>query len=173
MENDFNIITEQIGFPCVIKPRSNGSSIGVSIAGTKEELTKALKYATKYEDNVLIEKLVKGREFSVGILKGEALPVIEIIPLKGFYDYKNKYQGGLTKEICPAKLSRELTQKVQKRALLVHKTLRLGDYSRIDFILNEADEFICLEANTASGNDSHQFNSSGSKAKRYHLSKTL
>ncbi len=149
--NSFNTVIEKIGFPCVIKPCSNGSSIGVSIVGTKDELNKALQYATTYEDNVLIEKLVKGREFSVGILKEEALPVIEIIPLKGFYDYKNKYQGGMTKEVCPAELSAELTKKIQERALLVHKTLRLGDYSRIDFILNNDNEFICLEANTLPG----------------------
>ncbi len=146
-----DILINRIGFPCVIKPCSCGSSIGVSIVNDREELKKALQYAAKYEKKVLIEKLIKGREFSVGILNKEALPVIEIIPEKGFYDYKNKYQGGLTKEICPAELSPELTLKVQNRALQVHKVLRLGDYSRIDFILEESGEFICLEANTLPG----------------------
>lgn len=144
-------ILKTMGFPCVIKPCSCGSSIGVSIVHDGLELENALLYATKYESNILVEKMVKGREFSVGIIDGEALPVIEIVPLKGFYDYKNKYQGGLTKEICPAELSEELTKKIQKQALLVHETLRLGGYSRVDFILDEHSEFVCLEANTLPG----------------------
>jgi D-alanine-D-alanine ligase len=148
---DGQIIDSQIGFPCVIKPLSCGSSIGVSIVNNQQELDKALLYAAKYEDTVLVEKMIKGREFSVGILDKEALPVIEIIPTQGFYDYKNKYQGGLTKEVCPADLSLEQTAKLQDLALKVHKTLRLGDYSRIDFILDSSNEFICLEANTLPG----------------------
>ncbi len=146
-----SVILEKIGFPCVIKPVSCGSSIGVSLVNTGVELETALKLAAVYENKVLIEKLVKGREFSVGILNHEALPVIEIIPKMGFYDYKNKYQNDLTKEVCPAELSPELTETLQNRALQVHDTLRLGDYSRIDFILNESGEFICLEANTLPG----------------------
>ncbi|WFR57959.1 ATP-grasp domain-containing protein [Anaerocolumna sp. AGMB13025] len=148
---DYSKITGKIGFPCVIKPLSCGSSIGVSIVNNTEELEKALHYAAAYEKTVLVEKMIRGREFSVGILDKEALPVIEIIPIQGFYDYKNKYQGGLTKEVCPADLSPELTAKLQNLALGVHKTLRLGDYSRIDFILDESGEFICLEANTLPG----------------------
>ncbi len=146
-----NTIIDKIGFPCVIKPCSCGSSVGVSMVNNKEELKKALQYAARYEDNVLVEKMIKGREFSVGILGKEALPVIEIIPSQGFYDYKNKYQSGFTKEVCPAELSSQFTHKIQKRALQVHKALRLGDYSRIDFILDENGEFICLEANTLPG----------------------
>lgn len=144
-------IIEQIGFPCVIKPVSCGSSIGVSIVNTPEELKNALCLAARYENKVLIEKKITGREFSVGILNHEALPVIEIIPKEGFYDYKNKYQGGLTREVCPAALTPGLTAELQKRALQVHDTLRLGDYSRIDFILDENGEFMCLEANTLPG----------------------
>ncbi|MGB8455714.1 MAG: D-alanine--D-alanine ligase [Anaerocolumna sp.] len=149
--NKYDIIIEKTGFPCVIKPCSCGSSIGVSIVHNKGELNKSLQYAARYENNVLIEKMIKGREFSVGILSDEALPVIEIMPEEGFYNYKNKYQGGLTKEVCPADLSIDLTGKIQNRALFVHKTLRLGNYSRIDFILDENNEFICLEANTLPG----------------------
>lgn len=150
-EADESVIIEKIGFPCVIKPVSCGSSIGVSIVNTMEELKSALELAALYENKVIIEKMIQGREFSVGILDGEPLPVIEIIPEKGFYDYKDKYQSGLTREECPARLSPELTAKLQNRALQVHETLRLGDYSRIDFILNENGEFICLEANTLPG----------------------
>lgn len=149
-------IKEAIGFPCVVKPLCNGSSIGVSFAANDKELTLALCLATDKLSSfgsrkVLIEALIKGREFSVGILNGNALPVIEIIPKEGFYDYKNKYQQGLTTECCPARLPEVLTKKVQSLALKVHDTLHLGTYSRIDFILNDMEEFICLEANTLPG----------------------
>lgn len=144
-------IDKEIGFPCVAKPCSNGSSIGVSIVYNEEQLNTALQEIKKYENLVIIEKMIKGREFSVGVIDQLVLPVIEIIPKEGFYDYKNKYQAGRAEEICPADLPEELTQKVQQLTLLVHQTLRLGDYSRIDFILNEEDEFICLEANTLPG----------------------
>lgn len=150
-EHSSDLIVNEIGFPCVVKPCSCGSSIGVSIVNDSITLDNALQLASKYESLVLIEKMVKGREFSVGILDGNVLPVIEIIPIEGFYDYKNKYQGGCTKEICPANLSAELTNKIQKYALSVHSTLRLGGYSRIDFILDNKEEFICLEANTLPG----------------------
>ena len=147
----------KVSYPCVIKPVSNGSSIGVSIVNKEEELIQAIRYGARYEKELLIEEYVKGREFSVGILDGEALPVIEILPVTGFYDYKNKYQQGLTTEICPAEISLDLTRKVQELALKVHQVLRLGGYSRIDFILKEEifgdseGEFYCLEANTLPG----------------------
>ncbi|WKV08441.1 D-alanine--D-alanine ligase [Thermoanaerobacterium sp. CMT5567-10] len=144
-------ILDGIGLPCVIKPCSCGSSIGVSIVKNENELSKAIEYAKKYENRLLIEKVIEGREFSVGILNGKALPVIEIIPNIGFYDYKNKYQPGLTKEICPAQISQRLTQKLQDQALKVHEILRLGDYSRIDFIVDDKDNVYCLEANTLPG----------------------
>lgn len=144
-------IAEHIGLPCVVKPCSAGSSIGVSIAHSVEELKKAIAAANEVESVIMIEKMVPGREFSVGILNGKVLPVIEIMPKEGFYDYKNKYQAGLTNEICPANLSEYDTKRVQDVALKVHGVLRLGSYSRIDFILNQNGEFICLEANTLPG----------------------
>jgi D-alanine-D-alanine ligase len=144
-------IVETIGIPCVVKPCSAGSSIGVSIVYNIEELKTAITIANKIDSSLLIEKMILGREFSVGLLQGKALPVIEIIPKVGFYDYKNKYQSGLTLDICPANLSEYDTQRVQGLALKISEILRLGTYSRIDFILNEKDEFICLEANTLPG----------------------
>ena len=144
-------ILSAIGLPCVVKPCSAGSSVGVSIVHDVPELKNALEVACKVEKNILVEKMIPGREFSVGILDGEALPVIEIIPKQGFYDYKNKYQAGAAQEVCPAELSAEETKKVQRLALRVHQVLRLGDYCRIDFILDNEDEFICLEANTLPG----------------------
>lgn len=146
-----SIIKEEIGFPCVVKPLSNGSSIGVSIVSNASDLMESINSAALYESAVLIEKKIEGREFSVGILNGESLPVIEIIPKTGFYDYKNKYQSGLTIEECPASLSEDLTRNIQTIALNIHQLLRLGSYSRIDFILSDNNEFYCLEANTLPG----------------------
>lgn len=150
-------LKDKVSYPCVLKPVSNGSSIGVSILNNEDELMNGIAYGTKYEKVLLVEEYIKGREFSVGILNGKALPVIEILPVTGFYDYKNKYQKGLANEVCPAELPLELTEKVQALALKVHEVLRLGGYSRVDFILKEdsqqdgATEFYCLEANTLPG----------------------
>ena len=144
-------IIEDIGFPCVIKPCSAGSSIGVSIVENREELANGLNQAKEVESEILVEKKINGREFSVGILQGKALPVIEIVPKCGFYDYTNKYQAQFTDEICPAHLTEPEFKKVQDLALRVHNILRLGTYSRIDFILDDKGEFICLEANTLPG----------------------
>jgi D-alanine-D-alanine ligase len=140
-----------IKYPCVIKPCSNGSSVGVTMVENLTELEKAIRYAGEYEDNILIEDKISGREFSVGILDGKALPVIEIIPKTGFYDYQNKYQSGLTEEICPANIAANISGLIQSTALAVHKTLRLGYYSRVDFILDEKNNLYCLEANTLPG----------------------
>ncbi len=146
-----NNVKDRVGIPCVVKPCSAGSSIGVSIVHDFDQLQNAINNANTVEQCILIEKMILGREFSVGILDGVALPVIEIIPKQGFYDYKNKYQSGLTEEICPANLSEIDTKTVQSLALKIHKILRLGTYARIDFILDGNGEFICLEANTLPG----------------------
>ncbi len=137
--------------PCFVKPADNGSSVGVTKVVSEKELNDALDEAEKFSDNVLVEKQVVGREFSVGILDGKALPPIEIIASGDFYNYKVKYQAGLAREICPAPLSEELTHKLQGYAERAHKILRLGAYSRIDFILDEGGEFFFLEANALPG----------------------
>ena len=137
--------------PCVIKPCSCGSSIGVSIVRNNEEYIAALEYAKKYEEKIMIEKMIEGREFSVGILDNKTLPVIEIIPNEGFFDYKHKYQPGITLEITPADISSELADKMSDIALQVHKILQLGSYSRIDFLVDNNDNIFCLEANTLPG----------------------
>lgn len=145
-------VAEQVGIPCVVKPNGCGSSVGVSIVETEAELSAALAEAAKWEDSVLVEEKIVGREFSVGILDGKALPPIEIIPKAGFYDYKNKYQSGMTEEICPARLSGEQTSRMQGQAEAVFRILHLTGYSRIDFMLSEKDGvFYCLEANALPG----------------------
>lgn len=137
--------------PCFVKPADNGSSVGVTKVVSEQELADALTEAERFSENVLIEKQVVGREFSVGILNGKALPPIEIIATGDFYNYKVKYQAGLAREICPAPISNELTAKLQSYAERAHNVLRLGSYSRIDFILDKNNEFFFLEANALPG----------------------
>lgn len=142
----------EVGFPCVVKPCSGGSSVGTSMVGSKSEYSAALELAFKYEDHVLVERFIKGRELTVGIMGGKAMPVIEIIPKAGWYDYKNKYQAGLTEEICPAPISAEDTERVQHLAERVHTALMIDVYCRADFLMdNESGELYCLEANTLPG----------------------
>ncbi len=140
-----------VSYPCVVKPCSCGSSVGVSMAYNPSQLQLALEAARKYESMVLIEQKIVGREFSVGILDGKALPVIEIQPLSGFYDYENKYQQGMTREICPAEIPDSLRELLQEQAEKVHQILRLGFYSRVDFLVDEKGNPWCLEANTLPG----------------------
>jgi D-alanine-D-alanine ligase len=144
---------KEIRFPCVIKPCSCGSSVGVTMVDTAEEMSAALEAAKKYEDNIIIEEKLCGREFSIGVLAGRTLPAIEIRPKgEGFYDFTKKYKAGLTEEICPAPLTEEQASRLSELALCAHKALGLGDYSRIDFILDEEKgDFYCLEANTLPG----------------------
>ena len=140
------------GVPCVIKPSSGGSSVGVSIVMNAEDYDEAVRSAFKYENEVIVEQYLKGREFSVGVLGGTVLPPIEIIPKAGFYDYANKYQPGMTVEICPAELTEDETKRIQKSAKAVFDVLELAVYGRIDLIYNEADgEFYALEANSLPG----------------------
>lgn len=140
-----------VGLPCVVKPSCGGSSVGVSIAFTEEEYQNALKEGFRYEKVLIVEQYIKGREFSVGVVDGEAYPVIEIAPIQGFYDYKNKYQAGSTIETCPAELSKELTEKMQGYALQAYHALRLESYGRIDVMMDEEENMYCLEANTLPG----------------------
>lgn len=137
--------------PCVVKPCCGGSSIGVSIVRTKEEYQKALADAFRWEEEVLIEDYIEGREFSVGVIDFKALPIIEIAPIEGFYDYKNKYKAGSAVETCPADLPQEITEQMQRYAEAVTKALGLDTYSRMDFLLDKENRMYCLEANTLPG----------------------
>ena len=138
-------------FPCVVKVCCGGSSVGVSVIHCEKDMDAALRDAYSYDDEVIIEQYIKGREFSVGVLDGNALPVIEIAPLVSFYDYKNKYQAGSTIETCPAQLENELSVKMQHIAEDVFQALRIKTYARMDFLLDENQKIYCLEANTLPG----------------------
>lgn len=138
-------------YPCVVKVSCGGSSVGVTIVHSRSEMDASLSEAFSLGNEVIIEQYIKGREFSVGVIDHKALPIIEIAPLVGFYDYKNKYQAGSTIETCPAELNPELTKQMQKIAEDVYTALRLKTYARMDFMLNENNEIFCLEANTLPG----------------------
>ncbi|MEE1060623.1 MAG: D-alanine--D-alanine ligase [Ruminococcus sp.] len=138
-------------FPCVVKPCSGGSSVGIAKAENQEEFDKAVKEAFSFEKEVVVEQFVVGREFSVGVIGGRALPPIEIIPKAGFYDYVAKYQAGATEEICPADIDVEQDIILRRSAEVVFNVLNLESYARIDFILTEKGEAFCLEANTLPG----------------------
>lgn len=145
------IESERIPFPCVVKASCEGSSVGVSIARNEQEYIEAKKEAFRYGNEAIIEQYIKGREFSVGIMDGKALPVIEMIPKMEFYDYKAKYQVGSAIEVCPAELREEKTREMQDIAERVFRALRLKSYARVDFMMSESEEVFCLEANTLPG----------------------
>lgn len=140
-----------MGFPVIVKPCCGGSSVGVCIANNQTEYQAALLEAFSYENEVVVEQFITGREFSVAVVDGKAYPVIEIAPLQGFYDYKNKYQAGSCVETCPADLSSALTKEMQKYAEMGYKALNLQAYARLDFLMDDEGNVYCLEANTLPG----------------------
>ncbi len=140
-----------VQLPVVVKPCCGGSSVGVAIAKTDEEYQAALADAFSFEDRVVVEEFIRGREFSVAVVAGEAYPVIEIAPIQGFYDYKNKYSAGSTVETCPAELSKKKTLQMQKMAEAGARALGITGYCRLDFLMDSEGELFCLEANTLPG----------------------
>jgi D-alanine-D-alanine ligase len=138
-------------FPVVVKVACGGSSVGVYIVYNEEEYEKALEEAFKLEPSVIIEEYIRGREFSVGVIDGKALPIIEIAPKKGFYDYKNKYTPGATVDTCPADLTPDITRKMQAYAEGCYHALFTDAYMRVDFMMNAAGDIYCLEANSLPG----------------------
>ena len=132
-----NLADHNMELPVVVKTCCGGSSVGVYITKTPEEYEEALQGAFSYEDEVVVEEYIEGREFSVGVVDGKAYPIIEIAPVQGFYDYKNKYKAGSAVETCPAELSEAVTEKMQHYAEQVAQVLGLDTYSRTDFLLDE------------------------------------
>ncbi|MFI3237710.1 MAG: D-alanine--D-alanine ligase [Lachnospiraceae bacterium] len=141
----------EVPFPLVVKCCNGGSSVGTYIVYDAVEYEKAKADAFMYDDEVIIEQYIKGREFSVGVMQGKALPIIEIAPIQGFYDYKNKYQAGSAVETCPADLPEAGTKHMQSMAEKVFEVLRLKCYARMDFMMDIEANIYCLEANTLPG----------------------
>ncbi len=153
---DISKVAGILGLPLVVKPACAGSSVGMTIVKEEVQLDDALILGFEHDDTVVIEKYIKGIELTCGVLGNdnlEALPVIEIIPGEGheFFDYKAKYIAGETKEICPARIDNDMTEKVQKFAKKAHRALFLKGYSRTDFILDNNNDLQVLETNTIPG----------------------
>lgn len=148
-------ILKHFNFPFVIKPNQEGSTLGLTIVKEEKDLPLAIELAFKHDSEILVEEFIKGKELTVGILgeKGEekALPIIEIVPKSEYYDYESKYSEGGSEHIVPAKIDEELTNKIQKYAIIAHQVLGCETYSRVDFILKENNEPIMLEVNTLPG----------------------
>ncbi len=148
---DTQNIIDSIGLPAVVKPCSCGSSVGVFIVYTKEELSAALLNAAQYERYIMVEQLISGRELTCAYFDGKALPPVEIIPKEGFYDYQNKYMAGTATEICPAPIGDSATNELYEATVKGFEALRLGGYARFDYILDKDGRAWCLEANTLPG----------------------
>ena len=143
-------IKRGVKFPCVIKPNCGGSSVGVAFADNENELENALETAFSVTDKVIIEEKLVGRELTVGIVGGRALPAVEIIPKVGFYDYNNKYTPGATEEICPACLTEAEAMRLCRSALAAASAIGTTSLCRVDFILS-GGIFYCLEVNALPG----------------------
>jgi D-alanine-D-alanine ligase len=143
--------------PIVVKAPRQGSTVGVYIVKKTEELEPAIADAAKYDFELLVEKFVSGRELTIGILGDQALPILEIIPKGGFYDFTNKYPflnpqaGGAAQHICPARIEPKQTKEIQELALGAFRALGLRVYSRVDVILSQTGEPFVLEVNTIPG----------------------
>jgi D-alanine-D-alanine ligase len=140
-----------LSLPLFVKPNEQGSSVGTHPATTRDELAAALNDALKFGPRALVERFILGRELTVGVLGDHVLPIVEIHPLDGFYDYTNKYTKGRTEYFCPALLPDEVTLAIQQHALAAHRSLGRTVYSRIDFLLEKDMSPYCLEVNTLPG----------------------
>lgn len=148
---DADLSRHGLSFPVVVKVCCGGSSVGVYITRNQEEYEKAIGDAFALENEIVVEQYIRGREFSVGVIDGEALPIIEIAPKEGFYDYKNKYTAGSTVETCPAELTGEQTRRMKQMAEQGYRALYLDAYGRLDFLMDSHGNIFCLEANTLPG----------------------
>jgi D-alanine-D-alanine ligase len=144
-------VARELGYPVVVKPSKQGSTVGLSVVKDPAGLTAAIAEAARFDDEVMLEAFVPGRELTVGVLGGEALSVGEIIPKGEIFDYESKYQAGGAREIFPAELPEEVAERVRELGLLAHRALKLRDYSRVDFRLDPDGGLWCLEANTLPG----------------------
>lgn len=153
---DRDLIAEvrRLGYPVMVKPNRGGSTIGMSKVESEGKLLAAVEEAFRYDSRVMIEEFVLGTEITVGLLgnsKPKLLPIIEIVPAKGFYDYEAKYTPGATDEIVPARISEKAAAQSKKLALLSHKTLGCRGMSRVDMIVDSNDDITVLEVNTIPG----------------------
>jgi len=144
-------VTKELGWPVVVKPSKQGSTVGLTVVKRPEDLEAAVWYASEFDDEVMIEQFIPGRELTVGILEGQALPVGEIIPKHEIFDYECKYTQGMSEEIFPADVSESVAAESGRLSVISHRALKLGGYSRVDFRLTPNGGLFCLEVNTLPG----------------------
>ncbi len=144
-------IKNKIKFPCIIKPNDQGSTVGLKLVKDESEVEEGIILAKNFSSKVIIEKYIAGRELTVSILGEEALPVLEIVPKSGLYDYKSKYTSGQSEYIVPANIPAEIANEMQQQALNAFTSLGCEGYGRVDFRLNNQNEIFCLEVNTLPG----------------------
>ncbi|MGH7569176.1 MAG: D-alanine--D-alanine ligase family protein [Gemmatimonadales bacterium] len=144
-------VTTALGWPVIVKPSKLGSSVGITLVKHAKGLDAAVILAARYDDEVMVEQFIPGRELTVGVLGDVPLPVGEIIPKHELFDYETKYVPGMSEEIFPAKLDAKIARQLQELALTAHRALKLGGYSRVDFRVGPEGDIFCLEANSLPG----------------------
>ena len=142
---------DALGWPLIVKPSKQGSTVGLTKVAGPADLDAAITLAGEYDDEVMLETFIPGRELTVGILDGQALAVGEIIPRHEIFDYECKYSPGMATEIFPADLPGPVAAECQRLGVAAHRALKLGGYSRVDFRLTPSGELVCLEVNTLPG----------------------
>ncbi|MBI4335866.1 MAG: D-alanine--D-alanine ligase [Candidatus Omnitrophica bacterium] len=153
---DFKMMAEALGFPLVVKPQYEGSSIGISVVKESARLEKAIELAFNYGDRIIVEEYIKGRELTVGILDDEPLPVIEILVKERFYNFEAKYKRGDTEYIAPAKIDPDRYREAGQKGVLAHRALGCEGFSRTDILLDEKnDRMVVLEVNSIPGLTGH------------------
>ena len=144
-------VTTALGWPVIVKPSKQGSSVGLTLVKKAQDLDAAVTLAARYDDEVMAEQFIPGRELTVGVLGDVPLPVGEIVPKHELFDYETKYTPGMSDETFPARVETLLARQLQEYALMAHRALKLGGYSRVDFRVSPEGDIFCLEANSLPG----------------------
>jgi D-alanine-D-alanine ligase len=144
-------VGDALGWPIVVKPNKQGSTVGLGVVREAAQLQDAIDHALRFDDEVMLERFIPGREFTVGVLDGVALPVGEIIAPREVFDYESKYQAGGAREVFPADIPATEAAVLRDYALRAHRVLKMGAYSRADFRRDSAGAFWCLEVNSLPG----------------------
>jgi D-alanine-D-alanine ligase len=144
-------VSTGLGWPVIVKPSKQGSSVGLTLVKQAQDLDNAVKLAERYDDEVMAEQFIPGRELTVGVLGDVPLPVGEIVPKHELFDYVTKYTPGMSEETFPAEIDTLLARQLQEYALMAHRALKLSGYSRIDFRVSPEGDIFCLEANSLPG----------------------
>ncbi len=158
-EKDVDLIIEKIdkffGYPCIIKPNQQGSTIGLTVCENRNMVFDAVELAFTYDKSVLVEEYIEGRELTVGILENHTFPVLEIVPKHKLYDYECKYTDGMSEYLVPANIPEELNKHIRHQALLAFYSVGCKNYARVDFIVDKDLNTYCLEVNTLPGMTKH------------------